>query len=291
MRKIYKKLVVNHEEYRHIYTCGDIHGMFHLLEKELIEINFDKSQDLLIACGDLIDRGIYSNLAAQYLQEKWFKSVCGNHDYRFMNIPKNDYEILFPAEELFIQEMPDSLKSEFYDVFPKQIFICAEVVLPEEKIGIVHAESKEDWNIFSEQLVLGDFENLETALWGRNFATLIKMKNNIHSLDIIDYYKKIKRLNYNKNFNNYFLDGFISLKENIIEKELEFKVKNIDMVIHGHTIVDYSSHIHNYANRYYIDTGAFLSEPFEYINHDDNMKVRYNVPEYSNYSLTFIKIK
>lgn len=291
MRNFYKKLIVNHDEYRHIYTCGDIHGMFHLLEKELIEINFDKSQDLLICCGDLIDRGIYSNKAAEYLQYPWFTSVCGNHDFRFMNIPNQDYSEIFPAEELFIKEMPNSLKSEFYDVFPKKIYICGEVLLPEQKIGLVHAEAKEDWDIFTQELVNGDFENLETALWGRNFANIIKMKNNIDYLDINDYYKMIRSMHYNNEFNSYFLNGLQLFIENVNKKESDFFVKNIDFVFHGHTIIDHLSFVHHYANRYYIDTGAFLSEPFEYIDHDTHLKILYKVKYFTNYSLTFIKIK
>jgi len=291
LRKIYNKLIINHNEYRHIYTCGDIHGMFHLLEKELIEINFDKSQDLLIACGDLIDRGMYSNQAIEYLQQDWFKSVCGNHDFRFMNIPNEDYSILFPAEELFIKEMPYSLKTEFYDIFPKKLYICAEVCLQEEKIGIVHAESKEDWNTFTTDLIKADIESLETALWGRNFANIIKMKNHLLNLDYVTYYKMILRMDYNNLFEEYFLSGLDKLKTNIFDKESEFIVKNIDTVFHGHTIIDSLSNIHSYANRKYIDTGAFLSEPFQYIDHDTNQKIRYDVNPNTKYSLSIIKIK
>lgn len=290
MRKFYKKLIVHHNEYRNIYVCGDIHGMFHLLENQLQEINFDKSQDLLISCGDLIDRGSYSDKAIHYVQQNWFKAVCGNHDYRFMNIPNADYELLFPHKELFIENMSTELKSEFLDCFPKHLYICAEVILEEEKIGIVHAESKEDWNVFTEYLVKADFENLETALWGRNFANLLKMKNNLNALNSISYQKIIDRLSYNEQFDNYFLNGYLDLQKNILTKENDFYVKNIDMVIHGHTIINSFSKVYNYANRYYIDTGAFLSEPFEYLD-KNNQKIRYTVPEYSNYSLTLLKIK
>jgi len=41
-----------------LYVVGDIHGCYDLLMSRLIEIGFNFENDLLVAVGDLVDRGI-----------------------------------------------------------------------------------------------------------------------------------------------------------------------------------------------------------------------------------------
>ena len=48
MRNTYNVLELKQYDYDNIYIVGDIHGMFHLLEKELKKVNFNKDKDLLI---------------------------------------------------------------------------------------------------------------------------------------------------------------------------------------------------------------------------------------------------
>lgn len=62
------------------YVVGDIHGMYSNLEKKLKEIGFDKEKDRLFSVGDLVDRGEESFMVKDYLKEKWFFAVRGNHD-------------------------------------------------------------------------------------------------------------------------------------------------------------------------------------------------------------------
>ncbi|MGU0202552.1 metallophosphoesterase, partial [Acinetobacter baumannii] len=40
-----------------LYAVGDIHGCYNLLMNRLKEIGFDFDNDLLVAVGDLVDRG------------------------------------------------------------------------------------------------------------------------------------------------------------------------------------------------------------------------------------------
>lgn len=75
---IYQSL--NGESWRHIYIVGDLHGCRQLLDERLREVNFDFSQDLLVAVGDLIDRGPDSLGCLTLLTEPWFRSVRGNHE-------------------------------------------------------------------------------------------------------------------------------------------------------------------------------------------------------------------
>lgn len=71
---------ISAEEYRHIWVVGDIHGCYHLLMRQLAERCFDERCDLLIAVGDLIDRGPNSAECLALLGTSWFTSVLGNHE-------------------------------------------------------------------------------------------------------------------------------------------------------------------------------------------------------------------
>ena len=63
------------------YVVGDIHGHAKKLLKQLDGIGFDATVDRLICVGDLIDRGPESIEALALLNEPWFFSVLGNHEY------------------------------------------------------------------------------------------------------------------------------------------------------------------------------------------------------------------
>lgn len=44
-------------EYRNVFVIGDLHGCYDILMKALKEEGFDRSKDLVVCVGDLIDRG------------------------------------------------------------------------------------------------------------------------------------------------------------------------------------------------------------------------------------------
>lgn len=71
---------LNGDNWRHIYIVGDLHGCRALLDRQLLAASFDPQQDLLIAVGDLIDRGPDSLGCLRLLAEPWFRSVRGNHE-------------------------------------------------------------------------------------------------------------------------------------------------------------------------------------------------------------------
>lgn len=60
---------------------GDIHGCYDEVIKLLEHIEFDCTKDRLISVGDLVDRGPKSVDVLMLLNEPWFFSVVGNHDY------------------------------------------------------------------------------------------------------------------------------------------------------------------------------------------------------------------
>ena len=63
-----------------LYAVGDIHGCYNLLMSRLNVIGFDFKNDLLVAVGDLVDRGIQNQECIALLDQPWFASVKGNHE-------------------------------------------------------------------------------------------------------------------------------------------------------------------------------------------------------------------
>ena len=63
-----------------LYAVGDIHGCYNLLMSRLKEIGFDFENDLLVAVGDLVDRGTQNVECISLIDEPWFTSVKGNHE-------------------------------------------------------------------------------------------------------------------------------------------------------------------------------------------------------------------
>ncbi|WP_353173672.1 metallophosphoesterase [Acinetobacter rudis] len=63
-----------------VYAVGDIHGCYNLLMTKLAEIGFDFENDLLVAVGDLVDRGVQNLECVDLLDQDWFTSICGNHE-------------------------------------------------------------------------------------------------------------------------------------------------------------------------------------------------------------------
>ena len=75
------------EEVKHIdppkgrvFVVGDIHGYYGKLLTALEEVAFDKDKDLLVAVGDLVDRGPHSFECLNLVREDWFVSCLGNHE-------------------------------------------------------------------------------------------------------------------------------------------------------------------------------------------------------------------
>ena len=63
-----------------VFVVGDIHGSYTLLKEKLKEVGFNVNNDLLIAVGDLVDRGGENEKSVGLLNEHWFTSIKGNHE-------------------------------------------------------------------------------------------------------------------------------------------------------------------------------------------------------------------
>ena len=67
-------------EYRNVFVIGDLHGCYDVLMKALKEEGFDRSKDLVVCVGDLIDRGSKNLECLGLMLEDWFVTVRGNHE-------------------------------------------------------------------------------------------------------------------------------------------------------------------------------------------------------------------
>ena len=66
------------------FVCGDIHGCYTDLYRELQKVSFDITTDRLFSVGDLADRGPESELSLEYIKQPWFHPVLGNHEEMFL---------------------------------------------------------------------------------------------------------------------------------------------------------------------------------------------------------------
>ena len=76
-----------------VFVVGDIHGAYSLLKKKLKEIKFNFNSDLLIAVGDLIDRGPDSKKVVDLVKKYNYDCVMGNHELMCIEFRGNPYNM------------------------------------------------------------------------------------------------------------------------------------------------------------------------------------------------------
>jgi serine/threonine protein phosphatase 1 len=153
-----------------LYAVGDIHGCYNLLMNRLNEIGFDFENDLLVAVGDLVDRGAQNLECVGLLKEKWFTSVKGNHeDLCIGGVYDDAYKRCHIANggEWFYQldgrVMCDIARQ--FDELP----IALEVNHNGKKYGFIHGHIEQnDWNEFASNKGVSAFRDpAQLAMWGR----------------------------------------------------------------------------------------------------------------------------
>ncbi|MGD1527107.1 metallophosphoesterase [Vibrio harveyi] len=213
-----------------VFTGGDTHGELQLLLQKLKEVGFDKSKDIYVATGDLIDRGPDSLGCLKLLEEDWFYSVMGNHEdlaYKtFHGNSQNERDENFAC---WIQnggnwyfDLDEDDKKVFHRLLEEQVAsmpYLIEIQLKNgRRIGICHAcVPGRDWNSIGPELTS---IQKEATLWHRGPAN-----------DII-----------------------AALENPWDDWEQDYHVKNIDEVYLGHTP---ARQPFSGANLNFIDTGAF----------------------------------
>lgn len=247
------------------FVVGDIHGN---LQKflDLVESNVDKSQDKILFCGDLINRGSESLQALNLLEEPWFYPVLGNHDYRmlgtylaYLGDAHNRNDLMDKLDEMESEEREFCLKygKWLLELSPKQwkklhkkMVLLKNVPLSllavdqkGKRVGVVHNDVL--GSSFETMMYLpgGDIKVIDHLIYQRDFVhevLQIAERTNSSGRKIID-------------------DTTI-----IMLNELKLSGKNgsasfpdVDIVAHGHTVFTEPTII---GNRIYMETGGYKED-------------------------------
>lgn len=96
MRKLAKTIDLSDIKDKRFIIMGDLHGCFDQLTELLKKCNYNKENDIIIATGDLVDRGPNSVDVLRFFMPDnphefhHIYSVLGNHDYKFLRYLKGN---------------------------------------------------------------------------------------------------------------------------------------------------------------------------------------------------------
>lgn len=168
---------MNHLEITHnigrVFIVGDLHGCYDKFYQKLNEVDFDFDHDLVIATGDLVDRGIKSLDCFNLIYKSWFKTVRGNHeqfchDYIYLsddikeNHKANGGKWFYTLSRIVQEKIAKDI-----DDLP----IIITLNKNNKRYGIVHANIPtyiNSWNELIEFLNTGNDDTIiQSCLWGR----------------------------------------------------------------------------------------------------------------------------
>jgi len=159
-----------------IFFTTDLHGCYDLLHEKLREVAFDTEKDLLFVGGDWTDRGPDSRYVLDYLDEPWIISIQANHEDIYVCAYEEGFDINRPNTRNLMDNgggwtinLDNTHAKAIYERF-KELPIAIELLLPNETVGIIHAEVPyQDWDRFKEMLETEyRWDGRNTAQWGRD---------------------------------------------------------------------------------------------------------------------------
>lgn len=170
------------EDNRNVFVVGDIHGCYTDLINKLKEIGFNFNSDLLVAVGDLIDRGDENIKCFNLLKEHWFTTIKGNHE-DFCVQGNSNYNVEFYHKmknnggEWFYQ-LDEDERNIIANRF-KQLPVLIELKYKGKKYGFVHADVPvEDWELLKEMVENNDNQIdsersvIDACLWSRRIVEM-----------------------------------------------------------------------------------------------------------------------
>lgn len=156
-----------------LWAAGDIHGCHNLLMTRLKEIGFDFENDLLVAVGDLVDRGTQNIECIELLSKSWFTSVRGNHeDLCIGGLHNESYKRCHVANGGEWFYMLDG--QAMYNIAKTfaELPVVLEISHNGKKFGFVHGHIEQNnWDEFKEtftQEPTAFRDPSELAMWGRD---------------------------------------------------------------------------------------------------------------------------
>ena len=162
-----------------VFVVGDIHGEYLQLIQKLKDVGFNFNEDILIAVGDIVDRGKENEKCIGLLNEHWFTSIKGNHEdfcYKgMMDDHVKFYHRMSNNGGEWFYNLPEDLMYHIGNRL-NQLPVMLEVKYKGKKFGFVHADLPvQDWELAKEMLLNGDnidgrsFE--DHLLWSRGIIT------------------------------------------------------------------------------------------------------------------------
>ena len=155
-----------------VWAVGDIHGCYNLLMTRLKEIGFDFENDLLVAVGDLVDRGTQNIQCIELLSKPWFTSVRGNHeDLCIGGLHNESYKRCHVANGGEWFYMLDG--QAMYNIAKTfaELPVVLEISHNGKKFGFVHGHIEQNnWDEFKETFTQEprvSRDSSELAMWGR----------------------------------------------------------------------------------------------------------------------------
>ena len=155
-----------------LFAVGDLHGSYNLLMGRLGEIGFDFENDLLVAVGDLVDRGAQNIQCVEPLSKPWFTSVRGNHeDLCIHGLHDESYKRCHIANGgQWFYMLDGQAMYNIAKVFA-ELPIALEVNHNGKKFGFVHGHIEQnDWEEFKQSFSEPSRNRApsDLAMWGRD---------------------------------------------------------------------------------------------------------------------------
>lgn len=150
-----------------VYFVGDIHGHIASFWQGLEELNFNPDKDIIIALGDLVDRGPESLECLRLLNNPWFYSVVGNHECKLYSALLNSSHK--PGmDDRWLGNTSSEEKREMLELL-KSLYWTIDIQIDDLQIGVVHADipPNTSWSDFVKKIKQQDLKNLAYATFSR----------------------------------------------------------------------------------------------------------------------------
>lgn len=170
------------------FCVGDIHGNFTALEKLLLMVNFDKTKDRLFSVGDLVDRGLESLRAIEFINYDWFYAIAGNHERIIVNIKLKSYEEAYPKNKVnkegnqWYFNLTDEDKMKYVKTF-EDLPIAIQV----GNVGLVHASPLGSWRATVNAIKKNREKKVKEIFWSRKLAKRVAAKKKIPTISGIKH--------------------------------------------------------------------------------------------------------
>lgn len=136
-------------EHSNIFYVGDLQGQYSDLMRCLDGLSFDPSKDLLVSCGDIIDRGAESMLCLELIEQPWFTTVIANHELMAIHAMNDGFDGPAHARWLAngggwfeaLNRMQRERVSSLLECLVSDYRPCIEMLVKPQSqvVGIVHA--------------------------------------------------------------------------------------------------------------------------------------------------------